>query len=247
MTQNNDKLNRCIHMLVAANRILANEGVVDAYGHVSIRHPFEPNQFLISRSLSPELVTSEDIYAFHLDGSPVDPNTPTPYLERFIHGSIYKRRADIHAVVHSHADDVLPFTIAREPLRPVINTASDMGLEVPLWDIHDHFGDTNLLVTNPDQGDDLAQGLGEHKVILMRGHGFSAAGKNLVEVVKVAIYMPKNAKILMNALRLGPVKGLTPGEIEIRSKVDPKSPQMWRAWEFWCSKAGIAPGSKEDL
>jgi HCOMODA/2-hydroxy-3-carboxy-muconic semialdehyde decarboxylase len=247
MTTPNDKLERSIHLLVAANRILANEGVVDAYGHVSIRHPHHHDQFLLSRSLSPELVTAQDIFAYHLDGRAVMENSPNPYLERFIHGGVYKNRPDIHAVVHSHADSVLPFTISQTPLKPVIHTASDMGTEVPVWDIQDHFGDTNLLVTNEDQGDDLAQGLGEHKVVLMRGHGFTAAGRSLMEVVKVSVYLPKNAKILMDALRLGPVKALTAGEVEIRSKVDPKSPQMWRAWEFWCSKAGIAPGSSQDL
>lgn len=228
--------------LVAANRVLANEGVVDAYGHVSIRNPLNKNEFLISRSLSPELVTEDDIFAFTLDGKPVENNTPTPYLERFIHGSIYQERQDINAVIHSHADEVLPFSITDTPLLPVILTASDMGHNVPVWDIRDHFGDTNLLVTNEEQGNDLAIGLGQNKVILMRGHGFTAAGRTLIEVVKVSIYLPKNAKIQLEASSLGKVKPLTKGEIEIRSKVDPNAPQMVRAWEFWCSKAGVNPG-----
>jgi len=227
--------------LVAANRVLANEGVVDAYGHVSIRNPLNKNEYLLSRSLSPELVTEEDIFAFSLDGNPIEKNSPTPYLERFIHGSIYKKRTDINAVVHSHADEVLPFTISETALQPVIHTASDMGLEVPVWDIRDQFGDTNLLVTNEDQGDDLAVGLGDNKVILMRGHGFTAAGRSLIEVVKVAIYLPKNAQIQLHASNLGKFKSLSKGEISIRSRVEPNAPQMVRAWEYWCAKAGVNP------
>ncbi|MEI7740004.1 MAG: class II aldolase/adducin family protein [Betaproteobacteria bacterium] len=228
--------------LVAANRVLANEGIVDAYGHVSIRNPLNKNEFLISRSLSPELVTEDDIYAFTLDGNAVESNTPTPYLERFIHGSIYNLRTDINAVIHSHADEVLPFTISETPLQPVIHTASDMGHRVPVWDIRDNFGDTNLLVTNEGQGHDLAVGLADNKVILMRGHGFTAAGRSLIEVVKVAIYLPKNAQIQLHASKLGKFTALSKGEIDIRSLVEPHAPQMVRAWEYWCSKAGVNPG-----
>ena len=228
--------------LVAANRVLANEGIVDAYGHVSIRNPLNPNEYLLSRSLSPELVTEDDIYAFTLDGKPVESNTPTPYLERFIHGSIYEKRTDIHAVIHSHADEVLPFSISETRLQPVIHTASDMGFDVPVWDIRDNFGDTNLLVTNEAQGRDLAIGLGENKVVLMRGHGFTAAGRTLIEVVKVAIYLPKNAQIQLEAAKLGKFKPLSKGEIEVRSLVEPTAPQMVRAWQYWCAKAGVNPG-----
>lgn len=237
-----EKIKNEITKLVAANRVLANEGIVDAYGHVSIRNPLDDNQFLISRSLSPELVTEDDIYAFTLDGKAVEANTPTPYLERFIHGSIYEKRSDIHAVIHSHADAVLPFTISETPLKPVIHTASDMGFEVPVWDIRDNFGDTNLLVTNEAQGKDLAKGLGDNKVILMRGHGFTAAGRSLIEVVKVSIYLPKNAQIQLEATKLGKFKALSKGEIEVRSTVEPSAPQMVRAWQYWCSKAGVNPG-----
>jgi len=242
MNTNFDSIKNDIVKLVAANRVLANEGIVDAYGHVSIRNPLNKNQYLLSRSLSPELVTEDDIYAFTLDGRPVDPNTPTHYLERFIHGSIYEKREDINAVIHSHADEVLPFTISETRLQPVIHTASDMGYEVPIWDIRDNFGDTNLLVTNEAQGKDLAIGLGDNKVVLMRGHGFTAAGRSLIEVVKVAIYLPKNAKIQLEAAKLGSFKPLSKGEINVRSTVEPTAPQMVRAWQYWCSKAGVNPG-----
>ena len=239
-----NQLDIAIHRLVAANRILANEGVVDAYGHVSIRHPERADRYLISRSRSPELVEASDIVEYHLNGDAVDPNAPNPYLERHIHGSVYEKRPDIHAVVHSHADSVLPFSISDRPLQPVIHTASDMGLHVPVWDIAEKFGDTNLLVVNMDQGRDLAGRLAENKVVLMRGHGFTATGRSLVEVVKIAVYLPRNAAILMQALQMGTVKPLSPGEIEIRSKVDPNASQVWRAWEYWCQRAGIDPGPR---
>ena len=148
-------LERLLHDLVIANRILAHEGVLDAYGHVSVRNPLRPDHFFLSRSRSPELVTREDIMEFDYAGNPTPGDTRPPYLERFIHGGIYEARPDIHAVVHSHADEVLPFTIANRVLQPVIHTASDIGSLVSVWDIRDKFGDTNMLVVNPEQGRDL--------------------------------------------------------------------------------------------
>ncbi len=232
-----------IAQLVAANRILANQGIVDAYGHVSMRHPENPSRYFLSRSLSPELVTAQDILEFHLDGEPVHPGGPTPYLERFIHGGVYEKRPEVQAVVHSHADAVLPFTISDVPLVPVIHTASDMGLQIPVWDIRDKFGDTNMLVVDMAQGRDMAAGLADHRVVLMRGHGFTATGRSLVEVVKTSVYLPRNANIQMQARMLGgSIKALTAGEIAIRSQVSPTATQMWRAWEYWCQLAGTDPG-----
>jgi hypothetical protein len=142
-----------IGQLVIANRILASEGVVDAYGHVSMRHPRNPEHYLLACSRSPELVERADIMEFTLDGNPVNDDGRAPYLERFIHGGIYEARPDIHAVVHAHAEDVLPFSITTTPLRPVIHSGSFMGAHVPVWDIADTFGEqTNLLVTNMPQG-----------------------------------------------------------------------------------------------
>jgi ribulose-5-phosphate 4-epimerase/fuculose-1-phosphate aldolase len=231
-----------IHDLVVANRILAAQGVVDAYGHVSVRHPLRPECYLLARSRSPELVEAADILEFTLDGRPVAENAPTPYVERFIHGAVYEARADIHAVVHSHAPEVLPFTISSEPLRPVIHVASSMGAEVPVWDIRDRFGDTPLLVSDVEQGRDLARSLGQNRTVLMRGHGFTVGGRSLVEVVKTAVYLPQNARVLKEALLMGgTVEALSPGEIEVRSNVDPHSPEVQRAWEYWAIRAGVKP------
>jgi ribulose-5-phosphate 4-epimerase/fuculose-1-phosphate aldolase len=230
-----------IGQLVIANRILANEAVVDAYGHVSIRHPRHPERYLLACSRSPELVERADIMEFALDGTPVSDDGRAVYLERFIHGAIYEARPDIQAVVHAHAEDVLPFTITTTPLRPVIHSGSFMGAHVPVWDIADTFGDqTNLLVRNMPQGRDLARCLGSHSVALMRGHGFAAAAQSLIEVVRMSVYVPRNARALMAAMQLGgEVKSLSEGEIAARAAgYKPYSVETWRAWEYWAMRAG---------
>ena len=181
MSAVDNTLANAVRDLVAANRILASEGVVDAYGHVSMRHPQHPDRYLLSRSLSPEQVEAGDIRTYLLDGTPVDDDGHQPYLERFIHSAIYEARPDLHAVIHSHAVSVLPFTISDTPLVPVIHTASDMGQTVPVWDIRRRFGDTDLLVTDIEQGRDLACCMGQCRSVLMRGHGFSTTGRSLVE------------------------------------------------------------------
>jgi HCOMODA/2-hydroxy-3-carboxy-muconic semialdehyde decarboxylase len=233
-----DELERSIGDLVIANRILAKEDVVDAYGHVSIRHPATPDRYLLSRSLSPEFVTRDDIIEFTLDGKPTDDDRP-PYLERFIHGAIYEARPEINAVVHSHAEDILPFSVSKTPMCCVAHVASDMGTHVPVWDIADKFGDdTNLLVINMEQGRDMATKLGKNSVVLMRGHGFSAAAEGLLKLVRMAVYLPRNARVLLNAMRLGEFKALSEGEIRTRNKFRAGAPEMQRGWEFWARRAG---------
>src|SRR5947207_4174988 len=151
-------LDTVIQDLVVANRILAKEDVVDAYGHVSVRNPDNPRHFLLSRSVSPELVERDDIVELGLDGQPVREEKRALYWERYIHAAIYEARPDIHSVVHAHAEDILPFGVApATPLRPIIHSGSFIGATVPVWDIADKFGDTNLLVTNIAQGRDLAK------------------------------------------------------------------------------------------
>ena len=234
-----DELQRAIGDLVIANRILAKEDVVDAYGHVSIRHPQKPDHYLLSRSLSPEFVTRSDIIEFKLDGTPINDDRP-PYLERFIHGAIYEARPDVNAVIHSHAEDVLPFSISKTtPLCCVAHVASDMGVHVPVWDIADQFGDeTNLLVINMAQGRDMARRLGKNSVVLMRGHGFSAAADGLLKLVRMSVYLPRNCRILLSAMRLGEFKAMSEGEIRTRNRFRAGSPEMQRGWEFWARRAG---------
>jgi ribulose-5-phosphate 4-epimerase/fuculose-1-phosphate aldolase len=229
-----------IRDLVVANRILAHEGVVDAYGHVSIRNPANPERYLLSCSRSPELVQQSDIMEFELDGSPVGDDLRQPYLERFIHGAVYEARPDINAVVHSHAEDVLPFGISPTPLRPVIHSGGFLGQSAPVWDIADNFGATNLLVVNMEQGRDLADCLDQDRVVLMRGHGFAASGLTLIDVVRTSVYLPKNARVLMNALRLGGPKYLSPEEIEKRLEMGTGASEALRAWQYWAIRAGCA-------
>ncbi len=233
-----DKLTRAIRDLVIANRILANEGVVDAYGHISLRHPEHPDRFLLSRSRSPELVEPEDIMQFSLDGKVVGDDKRPPYLERFIHGGVFESRPEIMAVVHSHAQSVLPYSISSTPLQPVIHVGAILGTHIPIWDIADDFGDTNLLVVNPDQGRSLAKRLGPYSISLMRGHGFTAAGKTLIQALWMAVYLPVNAAVQSEASRLGPFKPLSKREIELGGALDPTSPAMLRSWEYWAKRAG---------
>ena len=232
-----------IQDLVIANRILAREDVVDAYGHVSVRHPDNPHRFLIARSLAPELVGPDDIVELDLDGAPVHDEGQKLYLERFIHAAIFAARPEIMAVVHAHAEDTLPFGIApATKLRPVIHAGSFIGSEVPVWDIADRFGNTNLLVTNIDQAHDLASCLGRSNVVLMRGHGFASAARSLIEVVRMSVYLPRNARALMRAKQLGgEITYLSEGEIAARNRgYSPYSVETWRTWEYWANKAGCS-------
>ena len=233
-----DVLENAMREVVIANRILANERVVDAYGHVSVRHPLDPTRYLLSRSRAPELVERGDVIEFDLEGKAVSGDARPPYLERFIHGAIYEARPDVQAVVHAHADAVLPFTVSTVPLRPVVHMASFIGARLPVWDIRDRFGDTNLLVVNMAQGRDLAGSLGAERVVLMRGHGFTAAARSLQEVIRMAVYLPLNARVLAEALRLGEVKYLSRGEIDAHASMKPDDPSMYRAWEYWAVRAG---------
>jgi HCOMODA/2-hydroxy-3-carboxy-muconic semialdehyde decarboxylase len=235
-------LDTLIQDLVIANRILAKEDVVDAYGHISVRHPEKPNHFFISRSLAPELIEKEDIVELGLDGQPVKGDEKRAlYLERFIHAAIFEARPEVMAVVHAHAEDTLPFGIAQAtPLRPVIHAGSFIGAHVPVWDIADKFGTgTNVLVTNMDHGRDLAKCLAGNNVALMRGHGFAAAGRSLIEVVRMSVYLPRNARALMRAKQLGgEISYLHQGEIDARNAgYSPYSTETWRAWEYWANKA----------
>ena len=239
----NEQLERAIRDLVVANRILANEGVIDAYGHVSMRHPLNPERYLLSCSKSPEFVDAADIAEYTLDGKPVGDDRRHPYRERFIHGAIYEARPEVLSVVHAHAEDVLPFGVTSAPLRPVIHSGSFIGGPVPVWDIADRFGDeTDLLVSNMAQGRDLAKTLADNTVALMRGHGFAAAGRSLIDAVRVSVYLPRNARVQMAAMRLGEVKYLAPGEIAARASPTgyfmPNTPETRRAWEYWARRAG---------
>jgi len=235
---------KLITELVITNRILANEDVVDAYGHVSVRNPEASGRFFLAHSKSPALIEPADIVEHTLDGEAVREDPRPLYLERFIHAAIYEARPEVMAVVHAHAEDVLPFSITAARLRPVIHSGAFIGAEVPVCDIAERLGDgTNLLVTNMDQGRDLARALAQHNVALMRGHGFAAAARSLIDVVRMSVYLPRNARVQQKAAQLGEFKPLSIGEINARAAgpgYKPQSPETQRAWQYWANRAGCA-------
>jgi ribulose-5-phosphate 4-epimerase/fuculose-1-phosphate aldolase len=226
--------------LAIANRILAREDVVDAFGHVSIRHPERPDRYFLSRSRSPGLVTRDDLVEFTLEGAAVDPNEERSfYIERPIHGGVYEARPDVQAVIHNHAYAVIPFAVTPTPLRPILHVAGGIGASIPVWDIRANFGDTNLLVTTMDQGRDLAATLGAASVALMRGHGCVVAAEGLKQAVSTAIYLQVNAQLLLEALKLGEVTYLSPGEVEACAAMTNLPVAVERTWEYWAARADL--------
>jgi len=228
--------------LVAANRILAHEGVVDAFGHISVRDPRTPERFVLARSRSPALVELADLMEFTLDGVAVDARGRTPYGERMIHGAVYAARPDVMSVVHHHAYGVLPFTITAEPLRPVVHTASVIGARIPVWDIRTKFGDTDMLVRSIEQGRDLAAALADNTCLLIRGHGAVVVGASIERAVLTAVYLQVNANVLLQALPLGAPEGLTAEEIAKSTEAQFSPLALDRSWEYYCQRAGVDPG-----
>ena len=224
--------------LVLANKILAHEGVVDAFGHVSIRHPDNPGQFIIARSLGPELVTEDDLQLFTLDGQQVGGDPRAPYSERFIHGAVYEARPDVMAVCHNHAPSVIPFSVTGVPLRPISHTAASIGAEIPVWDIADGFGETDMLVRTMAQARSLATILGARTVALMRGHGSVVAGPNVRAVTSSSVYLERNASLLLQALALGEVRYLSSGEAKLAGEAAYASLALDRTWTTWVRRVG---------
>jgi ribulose-5-phosphate 4-epimerase/fuculose-1-phosphate aldolase len=221
--------------LSLANRILAKAGVLDAFGHVSVRHPERPEHFLLARSKAPELVREDDILEYDLDSVPVDGVGIPQYSERFIHSEIYRARPDVLAICHHHSPSVMPFCVAGIPVVPVYQHGALIGTHVPMWDSRDEFGDTNLLVTNPAQGASLARALGSASMVLMRHHGATVVGARLQELVFRAVSACKNAEYQYRAMAIGTVTGLTEGEIERAANVPPAA--IDRAWDLWAGEA----------
>ncbi len=222
--------------LVTANRILAAEGIVDSFGHVSVRHPDDPKRYLLSRARAPDCIEADDIVTYQLDGIAVDANGRAPYRERFIHGAIYEARPDVQSVVHNHSPSVIPFGVTPQKLRPLMHVCSHMGHEVPTWDSQNKFGDTTLLVEDMAMGRDLAKALGKRPTALMRGHGCVTVGSSIQHAVYIAIYLELGAKLQMQAMQMGKIKFLTKGEVDrIVKRMSPYS--LNRAWENWCRRA----------
>jgi len=232
-----------IEDLVAANHILFDQGVLDAFGHVSVRHPQDPQRFLLCRNMAPALVAAGDIVQFELDGTPIDAAGRSVYLERFIHGQIYRARPDVMAVVHSHSPSVVPFSVVKEaPLRALCHVAAFIGTGAPVFEIRDAGGDgTSLLVTDNQLGEALATSLGEESLVLMRGHGSTVVADTLRKVVYRAVYAEINARAQIQATQLGAITFLS--EAEVRTATETVETQVARAWDLWKKKAELAVGA----
>jgi len=226
-----------IEDLVAANRILVDQGVLDGYGHVSARHDRDPNRYLMSRSLAPELVTAADILEYDLDSTPVEPRGRSLYLERFIHGEIYRVRPDVKAIVHHHSPSVIPFGVSPVPLRPLYHMSAFLGEGVPIFDIRDAASAmTDMLIRTPALGRALAQTLGPRPAALMRGHGAVVIGPAMPHAVVRSVYLELNARLQAQALALGgPVKYLDPEEARLADATNQGT--YGRPWELWKRKA----------
>jgi HCOMODA/2-hydroxy-3-carboxy-muconic semialdehyde decarboxylase len=228
-----------IENLVAANRILVAEGVLDAYGHVSARHPNHSDRYLLSRALAPDLVTAADVIEYDLDSNSIDAQGRNSYLERFIHGEIYKVRTDVKAVIHSHSPAVIPFGIIQTPMQPVYHQSTFLYGGVPVWDIRDVPSPdaAGLLVRNRDLGKALAATLGDKSVALMRGHGNVVVGPDIQTAVRYAIYTEVNARLQAIALSIGvggPINYISAEEARVRAEAPN---DFGRAWEIWKKRA----------
>ena len=229
-----------LYELALASRMLANEGVLDGFGHVSLRHPQDPTRFLLSRSRSPQLVEPEDILEFNLDAEPVQPPSAPLFAERVIHGCIYQARRDVMAVCHHHAGALMPFCISGMPLVPVFHLGAAGGAQVPFWDQQDEFGDTNLLVAKPAEGQSLARALGQSGAVLMRRHGATVVGGDLRELVSRSIFMCQNAVYQLQAHLLGNVVPLTAGETKLAGSLNALPNVVGRTWEYWSHRLAEA-------
>jgi ribulose-5-phosphate 4-epimerase/fuculose-1-phosphate aldolase len=225
--------------LVTANHILAREGVTDALGHISVRHPDRPDRFFLSCSRSPELVKLDDIMEYDLECNPIDQRGRPMYFERPIHGAVYQARPDVISVVHNHAYEVIPFGLTKRPLKPCVHPAAGIGAHVPVWDSRTSFGDTNLLITDMDKGKDLARGMGESNSVLMRGHGCVVVGASIKQAVLNAIYFKINASLVLQCLQIGDdITYLSDGEIELTKKIVYADNSVTRMWDYWSRRCG---------
>jgi ribulose-5-phosphate 4-epimerase/fuculose-1-phosphate aldolase len=220
--------------LAAASRILAAQGVVDGFGHVSMRHPSAPDRYLMARAVAPALVIPEDIIEYDLESNPCNAAGRSSFLERFIHGEIYRARADVSAVVHSHSPSVIPFGLVDVPMRAMFHNAAFIAAGVPVFDIREKFGATDLLVGNGAKGVALAEIMGKQDVVLMRAHGSVACGPSLESAVFRAVYTEVNARIQHWAIALGngaPISALDPEEGRLADAVNLTA--AMRAWQLW--------------
>ncbi len=222
--------------LAIANRILYDQGVVDGFGHISVRHDKSPDHFLLSRNLAPGMVTSQDILTYDLKGDLTVPSTQRSYLERFIHAEIYRARPDVMSVVHSHSQSVIPFGATGQRLRPIFHMSGFLGSGSALFEIRDTGGNTDLLISSAGLGKALAESMGKHNCVLMRGHGSTTVGPSIEVAVYRAIYAEVNAKLQLQAAALGPINFLNEEEAALAAATT--EGQVVRAWDLWRGRIG---------
>jgi len=220
-----------IEDLAAASRILVDQGVFDAAGHVSMRHPERPERFLMSRSLAPQLVTADDIMEFTLDCAPCDDDRK-PFIERFLHGGIYSKRADVMAIAHGHSAAVIPFGLVSTPMRATYHNAAFLAAGVPVFDIRTRFGATDIVISNMDRAAALAEALGDKHVLLLRAHGFVAVAPNIESAVFRAIFTEVSARVQLQAAVLGGDIAALDAE-EGRQADVINLATVGRSWELW--------------
>jgi len=228
--------------LIISNRVLAHYGVLDAFGHVSFRHPDDPNRFVMSRARAPELVNEDDLQTYNLEGEELNGDARSAYTERFIHGAIYEARPEIQAVCHNHSPSVIPFGTTPVKLRPLYHVASSIGHDVPVWDIAEDFGDgTDLLVRNMDMGRSLTRTLGGRALVLMRGHGSAIAAGSIPAVTYIGVYMEQNAKLVAIAESMSPgqVRYLSEAEAATSGRNQLEPAAATRSWDAWCAQVGM--------
>jgi HCOMODA/2-hydroxy-3-carboxy-muconic semialdehyde decarboxylase len=225
-----------IEDLVAANRILYAQSVLDGFGHVSVRDDTNLGRFWLSRSMAPGLVTAADIMEFDLDSNPMDARGRGTYVERFIHGELYRRRPDVKAIVHSHSPAVIPFGVTGVPLRPIFHMSAFLGAGVPVFEIRETAGDTDMLVRNASLGTALARCLDDKPAALMRGHGSVAVGASLPQAVFRAVYLEVNARLQAEAMRLGNINFLSAGEAKLAAAGNDQ--HVLRPWMLWKHEIG---------
>ncbi len=225
--------------LVASSLILAQHGVLDAFGHVSMRHPADPSRYMLARNLAPELVTCADIVEYDLDSEPVDPKAPRGFLERYIHGEIYKARPDVHSVIHTHSPSVVPFGVTTSILQPIYHMSGFLGRGVPVYDIRKESGrQTDILVREPIFGQHLARVLGDKPMALMRGHGNVVVAQDVKVATYRAIYTEMNARLQLQAMMAGgPIEFLSKEEAFLTEATI--EGQIHRPWDLWKSKVAI--------
>jgi ribulose-5-phosphate 4-epimerase/fuculose-1-phosphate aldolase len=235
--------------LSLANRIVANEGIIDAFGHVSMRHPDNPNRYFLSRSRAPELVTPDDFIEYDLDSKEVVPSDTPQYSERVIHGEIYKARPDVMSVCHHHCPAFMPLLANRIDYVPVFHLGAVGGIKPPFWDQHDEFGDTNMLVIQPAEGASLARAMGQGMMVLMRRHGVTVAGTSVKDCVFRSVFSARNAAYQVQALSIGSnIESLSQGEANLAGSISSKTTGLTRSWEYWSmrvAKAGGVPAAKK--